>query len=213
MTPTPPPVLPRDGTYAAIAIERYVQMWKDPEKPSASFTYDARNPFGKVSPLLVDDSMRDTQGRGWLRVLLPMRPNGRAAWVREQDVRLVRRDERILVDLSERTLERFRHGTLVDRFSVAIGSPTYPTATGTFSVWIKVDFADPSGPYGVYALGLSGFSPVLSDWPGGGRMAIHGTPYASNRGQAVSHGCVRVYNPDMQTLRDVPMGTPVIIRR
>jgi lipoprotein-anchoring transpeptidase ErfK/SrfK len=44
-------------------------------------------------------------------------------------------------------------------------------------------------------------------------MAVHGTPYASNRGQAVSHGCVRVYNDDMQALLDLPLGTPVEIVR
>ena len=65
----------------------------------------------------------------------------------------------------------------------------------------------------MFALGLSGFSPVLKDWPGGGRMAIHGTAHASDRGLMVSHGCVRVYNDDMVDLRRVPLGTPVVIRR
>jgi lipoprotein-anchoring transpeptidase ErfK/SrfK len=79
-------------------------------------------------------------------------------------------------------------------------------------VWQRVPFSNPNQPYGIFALGLSGFSPVLSDWPGGGRMAIHGTPYASDRGRPVSHGCVRVYNDDMKGLLDVRLGTPVIIR-
>jgi len=29
----------------------------------------------------------------------------------------------------------------------------------------------------------------------------------------VSHGCIRVWNPDMESLVDVPLGTPVIIHR
>jgi lipoprotein-anchoring transpeptidase ErfK/SrfK len=44
-------------------------------------------------------------------------------------------------------------------------------------------------------------------------MAIHGTSDPSDRGQQVSHGCIRVYNTDMKTLRSLPLGTPVIIRR
>jgi lipoprotein-anchoring transpeptidase ErfK/SrfK len=64
----------------------------------------------------------------------------------------------------------------------------------------------------VYVLGISGFSTVFTDWPGGGRMAIHGTATASDRGQAVSHGCVRVFNSDMRKLRNVPLGTPVVIQ-
>jgi lipoprotein-anchoring transpeptidase ErfK/SrfK len=43
-------------------------------------------------------------------------------------------------------------------------------------------------------------------------MAIHGTSNAGDRGQMVSHGCVRVLNEDMLDLKRVPLGTPVIIQ-
>jgi hypothetical protein len=42
-------------------------------------------------------------------------------------------------------------------------------------------------------------------------MKIHGTSSPSDRGNAVSHGCVRVYNEDLKSLLDVPLGTPVEI--
>jgi lipoprotein-anchoring transpeptidase ErfK/SrfK len=42
-------------------------------------------------------------------------------------------------------------------------------------------------------------------------MAIHGTSSLSDLGNAVSHGCVRVYNDDLKRLLDVPLGTPVRI--
>jgi lipoprotein-anchoring transpeptidase ErfK/SrfK len=29
----------------------------------------------------------------------------------------------------------------------------------------------------------------------------------------VSHGCVRVYNADMESLLDIPLGTPVVISK
>ena len=65
-----------------------------------------------------------------------------------------------------------------------------------------------------YALGLSGFSDTYTEWEGSnGRIAIHGTSDLSDRGQRVSHGCIRVYNADMESLTDLPMGTPVVIRR
>jgi L,D-transpeptidase catalytic domain len=47
--------------------------------------------------------------------------------------------------------------------------------------------------------------------PGGRRMTIHGTSSPSDRSNAVSHGCVRVYNEDLKSLLDVPLGTPVEI--
>ncbi len=54
---------------------------------------------------------------------------------------------------------------------------------------------------------------MLSDWPGGGRAAIHGPADATDRAQRVSHGCVRVFNDDMRKIKGLPMGTPVIITR
>ena len=78
-------------------------------------------------------------------------------------------------------------------------------------MWAHLLPSDPNGSYGSYLLGLSGFSEVLTYWPGGGRMAIHGTSVISDKGQMVSHGCVRVYNADMKKLTDLPLGTPVII--
>ena len=139
-------------------------------------------------------------------------PNGAAVWARQVDLRLVRRYDQLMVDLSKRTLEHYHDGELIDRFRVGIGRPEYPTALGTFYVWQKVNFDEWYGPYGIYALGLSGFSPVLLDWPGGGRMAIHGTGDPSDRGREVSHGCIRVYNEGMKLLRRIPLGTPVVIQ-
>jgi lipoprotein-anchoring transpeptidase ErfK/SrfK len=167
---------------------------------------------GQPLEFLVARTARDGHGDPWLKVLLPVRPNGAAGWVRLADVMVHRVDERIVVDLSDRTLRYFRRGALEARYSVGIGRVETPTAVGTFYVWAQVPQASASGPYGVFALGLSGFSPVLKDWPGGGRMAIHGTANSGDRGQMVSHGCVRVFNDDMVSLRRVPLGTPVVIK-
>ena len=74
----------------------------------------------------------------------------------------------------------------------------------------------PSGAYGSFILGLSGFSESIEpwkEWPGQPRLAIHGTDDPADAGQAVSKGCVRVLNSLLlRRLRDVPMGTPVVIR-
>jgi lipoprotein-anchoring transpeptidase ErfK/SrfK len=168
--------------------------------------------MGQLAPLLIDGATR-RNGEEWLEVLLPLRPNGTSAWVKAEDVEIREREERIEVDLSRRVLRHYEGDELADSFRVGVGSEQYPTGVGRFYIWVKVPYENPNNPYGIMALGLSGFSPVLSDWPGQGRMAVHGTPYASNRGQAVSHGCVRVYNDDMQALLDLPLGTPVEISR
>ena len=46
----------------------------------------------------------------------------------------------------------------------------------------------------------------------GDGYALHGTDHPESIGQAVSHGCVRLRNEDIETLyRMVPVGTPVFI--
>jgi hypothetical protein len=210
--PDPDPVLP-DGTFVARSKTPWLTIWRGPSVEAGKrYAFPTKNPIGQDLEFLVARTARDAGGNAWLRILLPIRPNGAAGWVRMGAVSVRKVEQRIVVDLSDKTLQYYRHGHLEHDFSVGIGRPETPTATGTFYIWAQVPQASPSGPYGVFALGLSGFSPVLKDWPGGGRMAIHGTAYASDRGLAVSHGCVRVYNDDMVDLRRVPLGTPVIIK-
>ena len=211
--PKPDPVLP-NGTFVARSNTEWLTIWRGPSVDAGKrYAFPTKNPVGQDLEFLVAKTARDESGGAWLRIMLPIRPNGAAGWVRMGAVTVHKVEQRIVVDLSDKTLRYYREGQLEHDFSVGIGRPETPTATGTFFVWAQVPQASPSGPYGVFALGLSGFSPVLKDWPGGGRMAIHGTAYAGDRGLAVSHGCVRVYNDDMVDLRRVPLGTPVVIKR
>jgi lipoprotein-anchoring transpeptidase ErfK/SrfK len=206
-------ILPEQGDFVAVPRTRYTPIWEKPGQGGApDFSFDTQNPMGQLAPLLIDGATR-RDGVEWLEVLLPLRPNGTSAWVKAADVEIREREERIEVDLSRRVLRHYEGDELANSFRVGVGSEQYPTGMGRFYIWVKVPYENPNNPYGIMALGLSGFSPVLSDWPGQGRMAVHGTPYASNRGQAVSHGCVRVYNDDMQALLDLPLGTPVEISR
>jgi lipoprotein-anchoring transpeptidase ErfK/SrfK len=170
------------------------------------------NPIGQRLVLLIRKA-RSTAHGDWFEVLLPERPNRSTAWVKRRDVRVVSLRHRIEVDLSRYTLKHFRNDELVRRFKVGVGQDRYPTPKGVYYVWAKVPQPSSTGPYGNYALGISGFSPVLSDWPGGGRAAVHGTAVARDRGQKVSHGCVRVFNDDMRKIKGVPLGTPVVITR
>jgi lipoprotein-anchoring transpeptidase ErfK/SrfK len=64
---------------------------------------------------------------------------------------------------------------------------------------------------GAYAFETSAYS-KLSDWPGGGIVGVHGTNTPALIGRAVSHGCVRLRNRDIEYLRTVVRpGTPVKI--
>jgi hypothetical protein len=205
------PLLPAGEDVVAIPLQRYTPMRDQPARRGSEFLLDTRNPLGRLSPMLID-GVEFAQGDAWYEVFLPLRPNGAKAWVNHRHVQLRPIDHRIEIDLSDRTLRYLVDDEVQERFSVGVGTDATPTGRGQFYVWVKVYYANPYQAYGIAALGLSGFSPVLSDWPGGGRMAIHGTSNPGDRGQPVSHGCIRVYNDDMKKLVDVPLGTPVEIR-
>ena len=208
-----PERLPDNGAWVVRAREDTLTVWDKPRQDAAvRFAIAATNPWNQqiAFPLLND--RRSLGGRIWYRILMGIEPNGSRGWIRAADVSMERASHRIVVDMSDRTLRHFRAGRLRHRFRVGIGAPDTPTVPGQFFVWAHLRPRDPNGAYGSYLLGLSGFSEVLTYWPGGGRMAIHGTPTSSDRGREVSFGCVRVYNRQMNRLRDVPMGTLVVLR-
>jgi lipoprotein-anchoring transpeptidase ErfK/SrfK len=151
----------------------------------------------------------DTERPSWYRIVVPGRPNGRLGWIPAEaaDIHPVR--QLIHIDRSARRLEVWSRGRLVLRTRVAVGAPGMETPLGLFYVtWRFV----PTAPVlGRFAFETSAYS-RLSDWPGGGIVGIHGTYAPSLLGRAVSHGCVRVSNPDILRMRRiVPVGTPIRI--
>ena len=206
------PVLAKGGTTVVRADGSRFLLYSHPGPGARRVgTMAATNDWRQPLWLPAVSGFVDDEGATWFHVRLPIRPNGSTGWVRGDQVTTEVRHQRIVVDLSAHRLRRVDDGHTVDDLSVAVGAPSTPTAPGRFFVWARVPTGDPTGPYGVFVLGLSGFSNVITGWVGGGRMAIHGTADPADRGHDVSHGCVRVYNPQMQELTDVPMGTPVWI--
>jgi lipoprotein-anchoring transpeptidase ErfK/SrfK len=148
----------------------------------------------------------------WIGVLHQWLPNGKAGWIRASAVRLVRQPWAIEVDRSERLATVRRDGEVVDRFRVAVGRPSSPTPLGRFGITDRLT-AGPGSPYGCCILALSGRQPNLPPgWPGGDRLAFHGTP-GDRVGDATSSGCMRVREADLRKLmRDIPVGTRVTVR-
>lgn len=150
----------------------------------------------------------------WLRVQVPLRPNGSTAWVRAPDVRLTETRYRIDVAVGARRLTLRWGRRVVLEAPVAVGRSRTPTPVGDFYVESSTARDVPDPLYGVHALGLSGFSDVLDDFNGGeGRIAIHGTGRPDLLGSAVTAGCIRVHDDHAAELsRRVPLGTPVSLR-
>jgi hypothetical protein len=202
-------------TLVAVAQASPLAVHVEPGTERPYMHLESLNPWGQRLRLVVVRGATDDRGEIWLRIQLPIWPNGQEGWVSASDVRLLEATERVVIDLSDRRLMRFRGGAAMTMMPIAVGSAATPTPPGHYFVWAKVATDRPSGPYGSYILGLSGFSDSIepwSEWPGQPRLAIHGTDDPHDAGHAVSHGCVRVLNALLRRLRDVPMGTPVLIR-
>lgn len=154
------------------------------------------------------------QQPGWYQALLPMRPNGSVGWVREADVTPSTTNYEIRVSLSRHKVWLLDSGNVILEADAVIGKPETPTPPGKYYVTDPVDLtARPNGPYGAYAIGISGYSEVLLEFNGGpGQLAIHGGAYPAQLGTDVSNGCIRVLDEViLQIANTVPLGTPVTI--
>lgn len=173
--------------------------------------YLTEDGFPEVYPVL--RSWRDPQRHTWLKVRIPMRPNGRTGWVRRSALGPYFRVRTVLVVArSKLRATLYKRGRPILSAPVGIGKPSTPTPAGRF--WIREKFRtpDPGGLYGPVAFGSSDYS-VLSDWPGGGIIGIHGTSEPSLIPGRPSHGCIRVRNRAVRRLwRLMPIGTPLLIR-
>jgi L,D-transpeptidase catalytic domain len=155
----------------------------------------------------------DAQGRTWLHIRLPRRPNGTTGWVVSSalgELRVVH--TKLVVNRLTLRATLYGHGRAVFEAPVGVGKPSTPTPAGSF--WIREKFRVAGSPlYGTRALGTSAYSNVLTDWPGGGIVGIHGTSEPGLVPGRPSHGCVRMRNRDVQRLYALaPVGTPVLIK-
>lgn len=155
----------------------------------------------------------EVDGRLWVRVRLPVLPNNTTGWVPRERLgtyHTVR--THLIVDTAKRTARLVRSGRTVFRARVGVGQRRWPTPRGEFFVRNRLrGFRDPI--YGPLAFGTSARSAVLTDWPAGGFVGIHGTDQPGLLPGRVSHGCIRMRNRDILRLdRKMPVGTPLTIR-
>jgi hypothetical protein len=172
------------------------------------FTEDG---FPEVYLLLSSEA--DASGHVWVRMRVPGRPNGRTGWVlREALGGFHKTHWKIVISLQRRQLVAYLDGHRRFMAPVGVGKPSTPTPTGQF--WIRERFriSKRSNPYWPWALGTSAYS-ILTDWPGGGIVGIHGDFGEPHRIPGdPSHGCVRMRDGDIAKLAPmITLGTPVEI--
>lgn len=106
----------------------------------------------------------------------------------------------ILIDVDKRKLELYADADVIFTAPVAVGKSSTPSPLGYWKIVSKGKW---SGGFGSRWMGLN------VPW---GLYGLHGTNKPESIGGAVSHGCIRMYNRDVEKLYDlVSIGTPVKI--
>jgi lipoprotein-anchoring transpeptidase ErfK/SrfK len=171
-----------------------------------------RTPEGTENIVLVIGRRVDAAGRLWLHVRLATLPNGRTGWLPRRALGGYGKvDTQLRVDTARLTATLLVRGRPVLRAPVGVGQPRWPTPRGRF--YIRNELTKFAGAtYGPLAFGTSARSAVLTDWPAGGFIGIHGTDEPDLIPGRISHGCIRMRNADILRLaRLMPIGTPLTV--
>jgi lipoprotein-anchoring transpeptidase ErfK/SrfK len=213
LTVPTPTAIQRGGTSTWATVRRAV-LARDRPRPDAKVVVrlDARTPENTSNIVLVLGRRRDDAGGIWLHVRLPVLPNDRTGWVPREALGgygTVR--TRLVIDLDGLRATLVRDRRPIFQAPIGVGEAAWPTPTGEF--YIRNRLTNYDNPfYGPLAFGTSARSAVLTDWPDGGFVGIHGTNQPELLPGRVSHGCIRMRNEDILELgRLMPIGTPVTV--
>jgi hypothetical protein len=148
----------------------------------------------------------------WYKVRLPILPNNSVGWVPASalgTVTLV--TTHLYVNRETETATLKKNGKTIFTTRVGVGEPFWPTPAGQFYIRDKLtNFNNPF--YGPIAFGTSARSAVLTEWPDGGFVGVHGT----NEPQLIpghpSHGCIRLVNASILHLAKLmQIGSPLTV--
>jgi hypothetical protein len=164
------------------------------------------------NPVLALQERIDRNGT-WVQVRLPILPNNSTGWIKRGALggfRITR--DRLVVDRASTRATLFRNGVAILTTRVGVGKSYWPTPRGDFYITEKMSGFH-NAAYGPIAFGTSARSAVLTDWPGGGYIGIHGTNAPGLIPGHISHGCVRLRNAAILRLaRLMSVGTPLTIQ-
>jgi lipoprotein-anchoring transpeptidase ErfK/SrfK len=203
---------PKQELYRYAFVIRTAVVRSAPRKTAAAVATLSRwTPEGTTNLVLTLEGRRTPRGV-WIKVRLPILPANRTGWVQRKalsDWKEIR--TRLVVDRRRLTATLYRRGKVAFRAPVGVGVSRWPTPRGEFFIRNQLfGFGNPV--YGPIAFGTSARSAVLTEWPGGGYIGIHGTNQPYLLPGRVSHGCIRMRNGDILRLaRLMPVGSPLTV--
>jgi len=104
----------------------------------------------------------------------------------------------IVVSLEDRKLALIEDGQVKKVYTVAVGKPSTPSPTGTFTIERRV--ANPTYHHSGRTVLPGPGNPVGTRWMGLSKhgYGIHGTNEPNSIGKAASHGCIRMAKADLE---------------
>ena len=203
----------RDAS-AVAAVRTAVTARVAPAPGAAPLTeVSTQTPEGTTNIVQLVGKARASASGLWQRVRLAVLPNGTTGWVPRSALGgPILLDTRLLISRRHFRATLFRDGRVVFSAPVGIGDSQSATPTGDFYVRdVLTRYRSPA--YGPIAFGTSARSAMLTDWPAGGYIGIHGTDQPGLIPGTISHGCIRMRNSAILRLaRLMPVGTAVVIR-
>ena len=148
----------------------------------------------------------------WFEVRLAMLPNNTTGWVPRSALGTIYMvNTHLYINKETFTATLKRNGVPIFTTRVGVGEPYWPTPSGQFYIRDKLtNFKNPF--YGPIAFGTSARSAVLTEWPGGGFVGVHGTNEPNLIPGQISHGCIRMLNTAIVRLAGLmSVGTPVTV--
>ena len=109
----------------------------------------------------------------------------------------------IVVSLEDRKLALVEDGQVKKVYTVAVGKPTTPSPTGTFSITRRVK--NPVYQHEGKIVQPGPGNPVGTRWMGLNvkGYGIHGTNEPKSIGKAASHGCIRMAKKDLEEMYEM----------
>jgi len=119
------------------------------------------------------------------------------AMAQDQQARPARR---IVVSIPDRKLALMEGNKVVKIYPTAVGKPSTPSPSGSFSVVQRLPH--PTWYYKGKVVGPGTANPLGTRWIGlsASGYGIHGTNVPSSIGNNASHGCIRMNNRDVEQL-------------
>lgn len=126
-------------------------------------------------------------------------------------------ETRVVVKLGERRVYVYQGDQVKASYPIATGKTGWDTPTGSFRVFEMLQDPAWTHPISRQRMEPGKNNPLGSRWIAFwsdevNKIGFHGTPDRNSVGQAVSHGCLRMYDEDVQALYEqIKLGTVVTV--